>query len=208
MPRVDQRSKTSVKPLPPVDAKGLLQLVGKTPLLPLSTIQRGMPGVRLLAKAAWFNPGGSVKDRAAASIIAEVEASGRLTDGMALLDASSGNTAVAYAMIAAAKGYRTTLCVPNNANPQVIANLKAYRAELVFTDPLLGSDGAIREARRLAAAFPDNFLFVGQFNNPVNWLAGVLIGVLSGLMGIGGGVLNNTYMTLHSRPCCPPRGHR
>src|SRR3989338_3330814 len=125
----------------------LLELIGKTPLISLSHLERGFPGVRLYAKAEWFNPGGSVKDRAAVSIIADAEASGRLMPGRAILDASSGNTAVAYAMIAAAKGYRATLCVPKNANPQVLSLLHVYGAEVVLTDPLQGSDGAIREAR-------------------------------------------------------------
>jgi len=127
--------------------------------------------VRLLAKAEWFNPGGSVKDRAAASIIADAEASGCLRKGVSLLDASSGNTAVAYAMIAAAKGYRSTLCVPKNANDQVLALLRTYGAEVVLTDPLQGSDGAIREARRLATENPTKFVYLDQYNNPANWQA-------------------------------------
>ncbi|MBI4003799.1 MAG: cysteine synthase family protein [Candidatus Omnitrophica bacterium] len=151
--------------------RGLLELIGNTPLLTLSRIERDFPGVHLLAKAEWFNPGGSVKDRAAASIVADAEASGRLSNGASLLDASSGNTAVAYAMIAAAKGYRATLCVPKNANPQVLALLKTYGAEIVPTDPLKGSDGAIREARRLAAEHPAKFVYLDQYNNPANWQA-------------------------------------
>ena len=134
-------------------------------------IQRACPGVRLFAKAEWFNPGGSVKDRSAHSIIAEAEASGRLHPGVALLDASSGNTAVAYAMLAAAKGYRATLCVPKNANPQVMDRLQQYGAEIVLTDPLEGSDGAIREARRLATEFPRQFVYLDQYSNPANWQA-------------------------------------
>lgn len=164
---------------PDPSAKQLLALIGNTPLLELAKIQSGFPGVRLFAKAEWFNPGGSVKDRAAASIIADAEASGRLPacreaggrKGPALLDATSGNTGVAYAMIAAAKGYRATLCVPRNANPQVLALLRAYGAEIVPTDPLQGSDGAIREARRLAAEHPTEFLYLDQYNNPANWQA-------------------------------------
>jgi cysteine synthase B len=152
-----------------VDAKELLQLVGQTPLLSLSRLEDDFPGVRFFAKAEWFNPGGSVKDRAAASIVADAEASGRLSNGVSLLDASSGNTAVAYAMIAAAKGYHATLCVPKNANPQVLALLKTYGAGIVPTDPLKGSDGAIREARRLAAEHPTRFVYLDQYNNPANW---------------------------------------
>ncbi|MBI3082922.1 MAG: cysteine synthase family protein [Candidatus Omnitrophica bacterium] len=149
----------------------LLGRIGRTPLVPLSRLEREFAGVRLFAKAEWHNPGGSVKDRAAASIIAEAEADGRLRDGVALLDATSGNTGVAYAMIAAAKGYRATLCVPKNANPHVLARLRGYGAEVVLTDPLQGSDGAIREARRLAAEFPAQFVYLDQYNNPANWKA-------------------------------------
>ena len=180
-----QRLRTSVsapRRQPAKLGRGLLDLIGNTPLLPLVRIQREFPGVRLFAKAEWFNPGGSVKDRAAAAIIADAEASGphakpfgvgagRLRQGTVLLDASSGNTAVAYAMIAAVKGYRATLCIPNNANPQVIALLKTYGAEVVLTDPLQGSDGAIREARRLATEHPTKFLYLDQYNNPANWQA-------------------------------------
>jgi cysteine synthase B len=103
--------------------------------------------------------------------MAEAEASGRLRSGGTLLDASSGNTAIAYAMIAAAKGYRATLCVPKNANPQVLGLLRAYGAEVVLTDPLRGSDGAIREARRLADEHPTQFVYLDQYNNPANWRA-------------------------------------
>ena len=149
----------------------LLNLIGNTPLLSLVAFEHEVPGVRLFAKAEWCNPGGSVKDRAAASIIADAEASGRLRPGMTLLDASSGNTAVAYAMIASAKGYRATLCVPSNANPSVLEQLKAYGAEVVLTDPLQGSDGATHEARRLANTHPDRFIYLDQYNNPANWQA-------------------------------------
>ena len=152
-------------------ARGVLGLIGHTPLLPLTHFERDFPGVRLFAKAEWFNPGGSVKDRAAASIIADAEAAGRLRDGVTLLDATSGNTGVAYAMIGAVKGYRVTLCAPKNANPQVLGLLRAYGAGVVLTDPLQGSDGAIREARRLAAEHPTRFLYLDQYNNPANWQA-------------------------------------
>ena len=169
-PTLDQASRVNGSPLRASPA-AVSELIGRTPLLPLARIERDVPGVRLFAKAEWFNPGGSVKDRAAASIIAAAEASGRLGDGRALLDATSGNTGVAYAMLAAAKGYRATLCVPKNANPQVLALLRAYGADVVLTDPLQGSDGAIREARRLAAEWPDRFVYLDQYNNPANWQA-------------------------------------
>lgn len=148
-----------------------LELVGDTPLLSLPRLERDAPGVRLFAKAEWCNPGGSVKDRAAASIIADAESSGRLRPDRVLLDASSGNTAIAYAMIARAKRYRLTLCVPKNAHAQVLSRLRGYGAELVLTDPLQGSDGAIREAQRLAAEDPSRFLYLDQYNNPANWHA-------------------------------------
>jgi len=140
-------------------------------MLRLARLEADVPGVRLFAKAEWFNPGGSVKDRAARSIVEAAERDGRLRPGRALLDASSGNTAVAYAMIAAAKGYEATLCVPRNANPQVLGLLRLHGAEVVLTDPLEGSDGAIREARRLAEAAPDRFVYLDQYNNPANWQA-------------------------------------
>jgi cysteine synthase B len=149
----------------------LLGLIGHTPLLALSRIERDFPGVRLFAKLEWFNPGGSVKDRAAASIVADAEARGLLTPDKVLLDASSGNTAVAYAMIGKVKGYPVTLCVPKNANPQVLGILRSYGAEVVLTDPLQGSDGAIREARRLAQAHPERFVYLDQYSNPANWQA-------------------------------------
>lgn len=149
----------------------LLSLIGNTPLLSLSHIEADFPGVRLLAKAEWFNPGGSVKDRAAASIVADVEARGLLGSDKLLLDATSGNTGIAYAMIGKAKGYQVTLCVPKNANPQVLGLLRTYRAEVILTDPLQGSDGAIREARRLAKERPDTYVYLDQYNNPANWQA-------------------------------------
>lgn len=172
--KADLRLKTSadlVGTAPAVAGRRVRQLIGRTPLIALSRLEREVPGVRLFAKAEWCNPGGSVKDRAAASMIAAAEASGRLRPGVAILDASSGNTAVAYAMLAAAAGYRATLCVPKNANPQVLGLLRAYGAEVILTDPLQGSDGAIREARRLAAEHPTEFLYLDQYNNPANWQA-------------------------------------
>ena len=159
--------RTSRKPI----GQPLLSLIGRTPLLSLTHLERETPGVTLLAKAEWLNPGGSVKDRAAASIIHEAEALGLIRTGVTLLDATSGNTGVAYAMISAAKRYRLRLCIPKNANPQVLALLRAYGAELTLTDPLQGSDGSIREARRLAHSHPGEFLYLDQYNNPANWKA-------------------------------------
>ncbi len=149
----------------------LLSRIGNTPLLRLRKIGRESPGVTLLAKAEWFNPGGSVKDRAAAGIVAAAEQAGLLGPGKTLLDASSGNTGVAYAMIGAARGYRVKLCIPANASPEVMKTLRAYGAEVVPTNPLEGSDGAIREARRLAASEPRAYFYADQYNNPANWQA-------------------------------------
>lgn len=167
--------RVNVKPLQktpsPPAGRPLLSLIGDTPLLSLSRIEQDTPGVRLYAKAEWFNPGGAVKDRAAASIVADAEARGLIRPGTVLLDATSGNTGIAYAMIGAAKGYRVALCVPKNANPQVLGILRGYGADVIATDPLQGSDGAIREARRLADAHPDTFVYLDQYNNPANWQA-------------------------------------
>ncbi|MBI4227949.1 MAG: cysteine synthase family protein [Candidatus Omnitrophica bacterium] len=146
----------------------LLARIGNTPLLRLPAINRDVPRVTLLAKAEWFNPGGSVKDRAAASIIADAEARGALTRQTIILDATSGNTGVAYAMLGAAKGYRVTLCVPANASPEVVHGMQAYGAEVVLTDPLESSDGAIREAQRLITRHPGRYFYADQYNNPAN----------------------------------------
>lgn len=148
--------------------ESLLSRIGNTPLLRLPAINRDVPNVTLLAKAEWFNPGGSVKDRAAASIIADAEARGALTRETIILDATSGNTGVAYAMIGAAKGYRVTLCVPSNASAEVLNAMRAYGAELILTDPLESSDGAIREAQRLIAQSPGKYFYADQYNNPAN----------------------------------------
>ena len=150
---------------------GLLRLIGNTPLVSLARIERDFHGVRLYAKAEWFNPGGSVKDRAALSIVTDAEVRGLWHPGKRLLDASSGNTAVAYAMLGAIHRMPVTLCVPKNANPQVLGILRMYGAEVILTDPLQGSDGAIREARRLVQEHPETFVYLDQYNNPANWQA-------------------------------------
>ena len=143
-------------------------LVGNTPLIPLPPLtasERRLPPLYL--KAEWFNPGGSVKDRAALFILRDGVASGELP-GKRLLDATSGNTGVAYAMLGAAAGIGITVCVPANASPERKALLEAYGAEVVFTDPLEGSDGAIVRARELGAAQPDRYWYADQYNNPAN----------------------------------------
>lgn len=147
----------------------LLDLIGRTPLLRLPRFE--VEGVRLYAKAEWQNPGGSVKDRAAARMILEGERSGALTPGGTILDATSGNTGIAYAMIGAARGYRVRLCIPENVTAERKKILRAYGADLVFTDPLESSDGAIREARRIYAADPSGYFYPDQYGNEANWRA-------------------------------------
>jgi cysteine synthase B len=147
--------------------------VGNTPLLRLQNIEReaGLaPDVALYGKAEWFNPSGSVKDRPALNIIRAAEWSGKLQPGMTLLDSTSGNMGIAYATLATARGYRVKLGVPGKARPERLAILRAYEADLVLTDPLEGSDGALREARRLASEHADYF-YADQYNNPANWQA-------------------------------------
>ncbi len=148
---------------------GVLDLIGRTPLVRLYRFERETPGVELYAKAEWQNPGGSVKDRPAARMILEGEASGALTRSKTILDATSGNTGIAYAMVGAARGYRVTLCLPDNASPERKLMLRALGAELILTSPLEGTDGAIREARRLHAADPDRYFYPDQYNNDGNW---------------------------------------
>jgi cysteine synthase B len=147
------------------------ELVGNTPLLRLRRFEAATPGVELYAKAEWQNPSGSVKARAAARIIQDGERSGALDRSKIILDATSGNTGIAYAMLAAAAGYKLRLCVPANATLERKRMLLAYGADVTFTDPLEGSDGAITEARRLFAADPDAYFYADQYNNDANWQA-------------------------------------
>src|SRR5207253_8239965 len=143
----------------------VFDMIGRTPLVRLHQFERETPGVELYAKAEWQNPGGSVKDRAAARMIAEGEASGRLRHGLTIVDATSGNTGIAYAMVGAAKGYGVKLCLPDNASPERKLILRAFGAELVLTNPLEGTDGAIREVRRMVAAEPDKYFYPDQYSN-------------------------------------------
>jgi len=149
----------------------VLDTIGNTPLLRLTKIERDLSSVELYAKAEWFNPGGSVKDRPARRMVCEALELGQLAGGKRLLDATSGNTGIAFAMIGAALGFGVTLCVPENITPERRRILTAYGPELVFTDPLEGSDGAIREARRRFAAEPDRYFYPDQYNNAFNWKA-------------------------------------
>src|SRR5262245_19092713 len=149
----------------------VLDMIGRTPLVRLLRFEVETPGVELYAKAEWQNPGGSVKDRAAARMILDGEATGGLTRDRTILDATSGNTGIAYAMVGAARGYKVKLCVPENASSERKLILRALGAELVLTNPLESTDGAIREARRLYKADPDRFFYPDQYNNDANWLA-------------------------------------
>ena len=149
----------------------VVDLIGRTPLVRLRRFERETPGVELYAKAEWQNPGGSVKDRAAARMILEGEASGALVPGRTILDATSGNTGIAYATVGAARGYTVKLCLPDNASHERKLILRALGAELVLTNPLEGTDGAIREARRLHASEPERYFYPDQYNNDANWRA-------------------------------------
>jgi cysteine synthase B len=152
-------------------AHHLLAQIGNTPLLHLPHLSARFPGVEIYAKAEYFNPGGSVKDRPALNMILDGERSGKLTPDKIILDSTSGNTGIAYAMIGAAKGYKIKLCLPQNASPERKRILKAYGAELVLTDPGEGSDGAILECRQIYEKEPDRYYYPDQYSNPANWQA-------------------------------------
>ncbi len=156
----------------PIIADFLEHQIGGTPLLAFRRITAHLPAnVAIYAKAEWTNPGGSVKDRAAFNIIRQAELSGELTRDKILVDSTSGNTGIAYAMLGAARGYRVKLFVPANASPERLAILRAYGADLELTDPLEGSDGAILAARAWVAAHPERSFYANQYNNPANWNA-------------------------------------
>ncbi|HZM23820.1 MAG TPA: PLP-dependent cysteine synthase family protein [Anaerolineales bacterium] len=146
--------------------------VGNTPLLPLQRLSRGLsPRVKLFAKAEWYNPGGSVKDRPALNIIQTALANGDLGNGKRLLDSTSGNMGISYATFGAALGIPVTLTIPASASPERFTMLRALGAELILTDPTEGSDGAILEARKLAAEKPALYWYARQYDNPANWQA-------------------------------------
>lgn len=153
-------------------ATDVVDLIGYTPLARLHKIARELkPGVEIYGKAEWFNPGGSVKDRPAWNIVRTAIENGSLTPEKRLLDATSGNTGIAYAMIGAALGFGVTLCVPENVSPERVRILKAYGAELIVTDPMEGSDGAIRAAKDLFFRSPSLYFYADQYSNPANWKA-------------------------------------
>ena len=162
---------SSVLPPPVCYESPLFDLVGRTPLIRLRRIEQDVTGIELYGKAEFANPGGSVKDRPARRMLLEGLASGALSPGRTPLDATSGNTGIAYAMFAAALGVKVLLCVPGNVTAERKRMLRAYGAELVLTPALEGSDGAIREARRLYDADPDRYFYPDQYNNPFNWRA-------------------------------------
>jgi cysteine synthase B len=157
---------SQTKGIPRIDTAGILACIGDTPLIHLR-----IDGVDLYAKGEHTNPGGSVKDRPALSMIRDGERSGRLTPGKTILDATSGNTGIALAMIGAALGYPVTLCLPKNASEERKRTLRVFGAEIVETDPLEATDGAQRRAKALAAESPDRFFYADQYNNDANWRA-------------------------------------
>jgi cysteine synthase B len=155
-----------------IRSSSVADLVGNTPLIRLNRITAHLPSsVELYAKAEWFNPSGSVKDRPALNIIRTAAARGELTPEKILLDSTSGNMGIAYGTLATALGYRVRLVIPENASPERLSILRALGAEFTLSSPLEGSDGAIREARALAAAQPETFYYANQYNNPANWQA-------------------------------------
>jgi cysteine synthase B len=157
----------------------LIERIGNTPLLRLDALTAHLPGIQLLGKVEWVNPGGSIKDRAASSIVLAAIREGKLTPGKslgsaprkALLDATSGNTGIAYAMLGSAMNFPVVLCMPSNVSPERKNILAAYGAQIIWTDPADGSDGAIRKARQLAADEPEKYFYADQYGNPNNWLA-------------------------------------
>jgi S-sulfo-L-cysteine synthase (O-acetyl-L-serine-dependent) len=152
---------------------GVLSEIGRTPLVRLRNVVRELdkPGVEIYAKAEWFNPGGSVKDRAALRIIEDAERSGEMTRDLILLDSTSGNTGIAYAMICAVKGYRCELVMPSNVSQERVRTVRAFGAKVTFSDPLEGSDGALLMARDIYEADPDRYYLPCQYDNDSNWRA-------------------------------------
>jgi cysteine synthase B len=152
-------------------SRSVLELIGNTPLLSFRRVAQSVAPVRVLAKAEWYNPGGSVKDRAALAMILDGERRGLLNKNKTLIDATSGNTGIAYAMIGAERGYHVKLALPKNASPERKQTLLAYGAELVFTDPGEGTDGAQRYVKQLVDHNPERYFYPDQYNNDANWRA-------------------------------------
>lgn len=150
---------------------GILSRIGNTPLIRMDRIAPNLPEVRIYGKAEWFNPGGSVKDRSALGIVEDAIRSGALTKEKVLLDASSGNTGIAYSMICAVKGYRSSIVVPGNIGKEKLEILRAYGADVILSSPMEGTDGSQRLARKLASQDPDLYFYADQYNNSSNWKA-------------------------------------
>jgi cysteine synthase B len=155
----------------PAVQDSITKLVGNTPLLRIRMFEERHPGLEVYAKAEWFNPGGSVKDRAALAMIEDGERQGVLTRDRIIVDSTSGNTGIAYALVGAAKGYRVQLVMPANVSAERKQLISAYGAEAVYSDGLEGSDGAIRLVRELVAEHPERYFYPDQYNNPANPLA-------------------------------------
>ncbi len=164
-----------ISPLKIPDRNSILSLIGNTPLVKIRNITGDLPApVEIYAKAEWFNPGGSVKDRAALSMILDGERRGLLLPGKTIIDATSGNTGIAYAMIGAARGYKVTLALPENASPARRKMLRAYGAKLILTDSMDGTDGAQCFVKNFLAENPERaeqYFYPDQYNNPANWMA-------------------------------------
>ncbi len=165
------RAASTSQPASQGGPRDVLSLIGQTPLLRSQKIGREFPEAEICAKAEWANPGGSVKDRPAMNIILEAERAGLLNHDKILIDSTSGNTGIAYAMIGAARGYRVRLCMPSNVSVERKRILKAYGADIIFTDPMEGSDGAIRRVREMVAEKPQLYFYANQYDNPANWRA-------------------------------------
>ena len=161
---------TTVRPTSTLGTS-ILERIGKTPLVRLDALTAHLPGITILGKAEWTNPGGSVKDRAASSIVVDAQRRGFLQGGQGLLDATSGNTGIAYAMLGAALGFPVTLCMPANVSEERKRYLAAYGAQVIWTNPADGSDGAIRKAREMIAAEPEKYYYADQYGNDENWRA-------------------------------------
>jgi cysteine synthase B len=169
--RAQSRAQAEVEAEPGRVGQSLLDRIGNTPLLRLDRLGQEFPNVEFCAKAEWFNPGGSVKDRPALSMIQAGLASGALHPGKIIIDATSGNTGIAYAMVGAAMGYPVKLCLPDSASQERKRILAALGAELVITPGDEATDGAIRRVHKIVAADPDKYFYPDQYSNPANWQA-------------------------------------
>ena len=153
------------------DASSVIGNIGNTPLLQIRNIPIPNSDVQIFAKAEWFNPGGSIKDRPALNMLLDAERSGVLIKDKIIIDATSGNTGIAYAMIGSALGYKVKLALPANASSERKQTLRAYGAEILETSPLAGTDGAQQRVKEIVAAHPDQYFYPDQYNNPANWRA-------------------------------------